>query len=291
MSTHRTFETAPTRRRRALDGVWEFLTDPDDEGLERGYHERFPEGADEIDVPGAWNATSDYYDYEGVAWYRRTFELPDSGPTRVAFHGVCHDATVWIDGERVTEHYGGYTPFEAVADLESGVHDVVVRADSARDERSIPRPGTDWFPYGGITRAVVVESVPERFVEGVAVEYDLDGARADLTVTVDIRNLGESVEVPVGVSEFGAGAVAGERTRDGGKWSESFQADFLAEAIETARATEFVAGFAVWQFCDTRTDPRNWATRPKTKNNKGIVDEYRRPKEAYHRVRGLLREE
>ena len=93
---------------------------------------------------------------------------------------------------------------------------------------------------------------------------------------------------PVVLSEFGAGAVAGERTRDGAKWSESFQADFLSDAVGTARETEYVAGFTVWQFCDTRTDPRNWATRPKTKNNKGIVDEYRRPKEAYHRVSDML---
>mgnify|MGYP000126756689 CR=1 FL=1 len=574
MTPHRTFETAPTRRRRVLDGVWEFVTDPDDEGVEAGYPERFPEDPDTVDVPSAWNATSDYYDYEGVAWYRRAFELPEGGPTRLAFEGVCHDATVWVDGERVADHYGGYTPFETVERLDAGTHEVVVRADSTRDDRSIPRPGTDWFPYGGITRSVVVESVPAVFVDDLTVGYDLgdepgaDGAdHADLTVTLVVRNLGEPTQAQVGVSvedavadrevtveesqtdvsvdegqtdvpvdleldverwspanprryevraevetgsrrdelrervgfrtvavtdteillngesvefrgvnrhedhpewghaqplrlqetdldlltdaglnavrtshypnhprfldrcdergvlvieeipywqfdgdrferegvldrgktmlrelidrdhahpsvvawsvtnecaneeegvvdatrelvdvarrrdpndrpitlasnnyhpdgdgvdpclalvdfvcanaypgwysdgeyadvlagvredypdkpvvlsEFGAGAVAGERTRDGAKWSESFQADFLEDAVETARETEFVAGFAIWQFCDTRTDPRNWATRPKTKNNKGILDEYRRPKQAYHRVRDLL---
>ena len=567
MTTHRTFETAPTRRRRVLDGVWEFVTDSDDDGLQAGYPERFPDDADAMDVPGAWNATSDYYDYEGVAWYRREFELPEGGPTRVAFEGVCHDATVWIDGEHVADHYGGYTPFETVEVLDGGVHELVVRADSTRDDSSIPRPGTDWFPYGGITREVVVESVPAVFVDDLTVEYDLDGEagdsgsdHADVTVTVAVRNLGESTESqvrvavddttaerevtvdagqtdvsveleldverwspddprlyevradvgagadrdelrervgfrtvdvtdteillngdpvefrgvnrhedhpewghaqplrlqeidldliedaglnavrtshypnhprfldrcdergvivieeipywqfdaerfgregvlergktmlremvdrdhahpsvvawsvtnecaneedgvvdatrelsevarerdpngrpvtlasnnyhpdgegadpclalvdfvcanaypgwysegeyanvlagvhedypdkPVVLSEFGAGAVAGERTRDGAKWSESFQADFLEDAIETARETDYVTGFAIWQFCDTRTDPRNWATRPKTKNNKGIVDEYRRPKEAYHRVSELLDE-
>jgi beta-glucuronidase len=556
---YRSFETSTTRRRRILDGQWDFVTDPDDEGVAADYGESFPEEAGRIDVPVAWNAVSEHYDHEGPAWYRRRFELPEASTARVVFHGVCHDATVWMDGERVAEHYGGYTPFEVVTDLDAGEHELVVRADNTRDERSIPRPGTDWFPYGGITREVVVESVPSVFVDDVRVDYDLDGDRADATVAVAVRNEGEATEAPVAVelagesaerlvdvesgaatidfelslevdrwspddprlyevvaevgdgerrderrervgfreievtdtdillngdpielrgvnrhedhpewghaqplrvqeldldliadagmntirtshypnhprfldlcdergflvieeipywqfdaerfgredvlergkamlgemidrdrshpaivawsvtnecaneeqgvheatselvelardrddrpvtlasnnyhpdgdgddlclelvdfvgvnaypgwysegeyanviagarednpdkpivaTEFGAGAVYGERTRESQKWSEGFQTAFLEDAIETFRETEYVTGFTIWQYCDTRTDPRNWAGRPKTKNNKGIVDEYRRPKEAYGAVADLLDDE
>ncbi|NLO86286.1 MAG: hypothetical protein GX096_12840 [Clostridiales bacterium] len=47
-----------------------------------------------------------------------------------------------------------------------------------------------------------------------------------------------------------------------------------------------VVGVFVWQFCDTRIlqeGPRNWPmSRPLSRNNKGIVDEYRRPKMSFY---------
>ena len=82
--------------------------------------------------------------------------------------------------------------------------------------------------------------------------------------------------------------IVGERPRDGQKWSEPYQADLLEETVATFLNTEFLAGFTVWQFCDTRTSPKRWQDRPRTKNNKGIVGEYRTPKEAYRRLERLL---
>ena len=53
-----------------------------------------------------------------------------------------------------------------------------------------------------------------------------------------------------------------------------------------------LAGYYIWQFCDTRTDGGNDGgralRRPRHMNNKGIVDEYRRPKLAYEAVRKLM---
>ncbi len=51
-------------------------------------------------------------------------------------------------------------------------------------------------------------------------------------------------------------------------------------------------GLAIWQFCDCRTSqlvPRV-LQRPRAFNNKGVVDEYRRPKLAYDTVRRMYRE-
>jgi beta-glucuronidase len=54
---------------------------------------------------------------------------------------------------------------------------------------------------------------------------------------------------------------------------------------------EDLTGFYIWQFCDTRTDGSHGRAlrRPRHYNNKGLVDEYRRPKLAYETVRVLLR--
>lgn len=95
---------------------------------------------------------------------------------------------------------------------------------------------------------------------------------------------------PMIISEFGAGAVPGERTMESQKWSEPYQRRPLTDAIETSQDTEFVAEFTIWQYCDIRVPPRKAMARPRTHNNKGIVDEYRRPKDAYWAVKDLFTE-
>lgn len=565
---HRRFETTATRRQRLLNGTWEFTTALEADATPAA----FPAEPDTIPVPCAWNALAEYHDHHGTAWYRRTFALPERANVRVRFLAVSHEATVYLDGEERVAHLGGYTPFEFVAeDLSAGEHELVVRAENGRSEATIPLPETDWFDYGGITREVVLETVPDVYVDDFDLEYDLggdgpdgaDGAEtARVRTEVDVANLeretdrtvavtvgetttrervtvptggtsveltlerpverwtladptlydvtvaleddgavvddrrdrigfrevavdgreillnGEPVELrgvnrhedhpewgaaqplrimredlarireaglncvrcshypnhprfldlcdelgllvieelpywhfdaddfaradllergertleelisrdrhrpsvfawsltnecaneqtgvaeaterlaavareaddsrlvtlasynewtdrgedrclqycdfacvnayygwytdepvateqwtgfleriaerhdcPIVVSEFGAGAIEGERTWEGAKWSETYQAEFLETVIPLLRADDAVAGFAIWQFCDTRTS-RDPMGRPKSKNNKGIVGEYRRPKAAYRTVRGLLTE-
>lgn len=95
---------------------------------------------------------------------------------------------------------------------------------------------------------------------------------------------------PVIVSEFGAAAVYGFRDRGRSKWSEERQKDILQENLEVYREDERLTGVFIWQFADCRvTEEGGWfATRARSHNNKGIVDEYRRPKEAYDLVKEMF---
>ena len=96
---------------------------------------------------------------------------------------------------------------------------------------------------------------------------------------------------PVIVSEFGAGGVYGFHDRARTKWSEERQMDILRENLEIYRDDERVTGTFIWQFADCRVTEEEWfASRPRSHNNKGIVDEYRRPKLAYDTVKELFAE-
>ena len=54
-------------------------------------------------------------------------------------------------------------------------------------------------------------------------------------------------------------------------------------------STEKISGVALWQFCDCRTYSSSGALgRPRAFNNKGTVDEYRRPKAAYETVKRIF---
>ena len=84
---------------------------------------------------------------------------------------------------------------------------------------------------------------------------------------------------PLICSEFGAGALPGyhDPVRRG-KWSEERQCDILEEQLEVILNHPRVGGAFIWQFCDVRVDPAWALSRPRTMNNKGAVDEHRRPK-------------
>lgn len=104
-----------------------------------------------------------------------------------------------------------------------------------------------------------------------------------------IQNDTEGAGKPFLVTEIGAGAIYGYRTPVCVKWSEEYQAKTLEEQILAVFEQEGCSGIYIWQYCDIRVCDSWFGTRPRTMNNKGIVDEYRRPKLSYEVVKKLFR--
>ncbi len=103
-----------------------------------------------------------------------------------------------------------------------------------------------------------------------------------------LRRMAEGYpDKPILITEFGAGAIWGQHSMAPVKWSEEYQVAQVTGQIETMRANEHVAGCYIWQYCDIRVHPARALRRPRSMNNKGLVDEYRRPKSAYWAVRDL----
>lgn len=129
-------------------------------------------------VPSVNNARgSESEGYQGVAWYRRVFEVPEeavSGGKRVflVFHGVNYVADVWLNGAYLGYHEGGFTPFvfDATGVLRKGVNELVVRVDNvpwdSDDSRfvTVPYKRCDWWNYGGIYREVYLEVVNATYI-------------------------------------------------------------------------------------------------------------------------------
>jgi beta-glucuronidase len=90
---------------------------------------------------------------------------------------------------------------------------------------------------------------------------------------------------PYIISEFGAGGIYGFRDMRHVKWSEERQAEIVDENLTVYCNHDVVRGAIIWQFCDCLVTDDNWYGRPKTRNNKGIVDEFRRPKLAFEVVK------
>jgi beta-glucuronidase len=87
---------------------------------------------------------------------------------------------LWVNGQKVCEHEGGYTAFncEVTAAVHVGANFVVAAVDNTRHEDNVPTLETDWWNYGGFTREVSLLSVPEAFID----QYDLHLSRTDESV-------------------------------------------------------------------------------------------------------------
>lgn len=99
---------------------------------------------------------------------------------------------------------------------------------------------------------------------------------------------GKGKDKPFIVSEIGAGGLYGCHNSYRGKWTEEYQADALSEQVSECLKFSESVGVYIWQFCDVRVSSEWFAGRPREMNNKGVVDEYRRPKAAYGRVKEIF---
>jgi beta-galactosidase len=112
--------------------------------------------------------------YEFVSIYRRKFRLPSEARGRhvfIDFDGAMTASTVWINGQRLGEYKGGYTPFSF--DLTphinwSGDNLLAVELDST-ERADIPPFGRqiDYLTFGGIYRDVRLRLVQATFIENI----------------------------------------------------------------------------------------------------------------------------
>lgn len=112
--------------------------------------------------------------YQFISLYRRHFKLPPALRSKrvfIDFGGVMTAATVSINGKRLGEYRGGYTPFsfELTSGLNwQGDNVLAVEVDST-ERKDIPPFGgeIDYLTFGGIYRDVQLRFVSDTFIENV----------------------------------------------------------------------------------------------------------------------------
>ena len=139
--------------------------------------------------------------FHPVVWYRRSFSVPEAWRgKRVILHfgAVDYRAKVWVNGQFMTSHEGGHTPFSAdVTDaLGEGEHEVVVRAEDDPFDLEKPRgkqdwqlePHVIWYPRTtGIWQSVWLEPVADTHIAELKLTPDL----ANFAVLSEVRVAGE----------------------------------------------------------------------------------------------------
>ncbi len=157
----------------------------------------------------------DEKNYEFVSIYRRHFKLPPEARGKhvfVDFEGVMTASTVWINGVRLGEYKGGYTPFsfELTSHVDFDKENVLAVAVDSTERADIPPFGyeIDYLTFGGIYREVSIRIVPAVFIENIFVKpkdvltkptldvdcflQHLEASSTPLTIEVELRD-GDSV--------------------------------------------------------------------------------------------------
>lgn len=183
------------RHSTSLNGKWSAIVDPYDAGynmrvfLDRksrpsgNFYEYDFDGATRLNVPGDWNSQRDELKYyEGTVWYARHFNFTPTGHQRhfLYFAGVSNRCKVYLNGQLLATHEGAFTPFQVeVGDkLVSGDNLLVVAVNNTRRVDAIPAMSFDWWNYGGITRDVMLVTLPDTYISDYFIR--LDKHRSDL---------------------------------------------------------------------------------------------------------------
>lgn len=191
------------RSRTTLDGLWKFRFDSKAVGKEESWHEKGLPHAISMPVPASFAdlfTSEEERDYCGDFWYETEFYCPDDEQDRayfLRFGSITHRAVVYVNGQAVGEHEGGFLP--VVCDVTDAVRKgepnrLVVWANNEISEATLPcgtvkttvsgrrlaKPYFDFYNYGGIHRSVYLLQIPKEAVTDYTVTYELDSRDAKI---------------------------------------------------------------------------------------------------------------
>jgi beta-glucuronidase len=225
------------RETKKLDGMWSFTPDADGAGRDqRWWRSTLPDAA-RMPVPSSFNdvlADPHLHDHIGDVWYQRQVFVPRGWAGQrvvLRFDAATHRATAWIGDTRVTEHEGGYTPFEAdvTAFVQPGeAFRLTVVVNNELTWHSIP-PGIvevmpngtrrqrqyhDFFNYAGLHRSVWLYTTPTSRIDDVTVVPDIDEGTGVVRYSTAVEDAG-SAAVRVRLRDAERTVVADAEGADG----------------------------------------------------------------------------
>ena len=176
-----------------LNGEWDFAIS--DTGTPAEYSEKIlVPFCPESQLSGIGRST----EYKNL-YYRRSFTLPEGflpEGYRLILHfgAVDQIADVYLNGEKVAHHEGGYLPFSAdITDKIKEENELRVRARDTLDlkfpygKQTKKRGGMWYTPVSGIWQTVWLEAVPESYIKGLKITTD------DETATIKVFAEGKKV--------------------------------------------------------------------------------------------------
>lgn len=211
----------------SLDGKWDIIIDPYENGYYNHKYERRSNGffanrkpenisdlveydfdaSEKLSVPGDWNTQSEkLLFYEGTIWYKKSFDYKKQADKRVFlyFGAVNYTCRVFLNGAFIGEHEGGFTPFnfEITDKINNGSNFVILMVNNTRQPDRVPTINTDWWNYGGITRSVKLIETPTTFINDYFIQLE-EGSYKTITGWIQLNGNAAKEEVTLRIEELG----------------------------------------------------------------------------------------
>ena len=193
------------REQLLLNGSWQYYLDPKDLGEGRQWMSPSADRShwQHTDVP---NALDDFgapdhplRGYEGCTWFARTFTvMPGWGKRdlRLVFEGANYLTKVWLNGECLGSHEGGYTRFSfripehLLREAEPNL--LVVKTENRSLDGRAPGPIFGWWNQGGIYREVYLESRSRLHIDDFTVRTYVRGGTVRFELDVSVSNTADA---------------------------------------------------------------------------------------------------
>jgi len=158
----------------------------------------------QLNVPGDWNSQDQkLLFYEGTVWYKKSFDYRKKEQTRifVYFGAANYLADVYLNGQKLGRHEGGFTPFnfEITPLVREKDNFLIVKVDNKRRRDAVPTLITDWWNYGGLTRDVSLVEVPSTFIQDYFLQLkkgSMDEIAGWVKLSGASASKGISIEIP-----------------------------------------------------------------------------------------------
>jgi hypothetical protein len=137
--------------------------------------------------------------YTGYGWYRKYFDVPVDWKNKrifVEFEGAFRDAQIYVNGQQVGSHKGGYTGFsiDITKQIKTGSNVLAVRLNNNWNARLAPRNGDHNFT-GGIYRdvyLVITNPVHVTWYGTFVTTPRVSKASAVVNIKTEVRNDGSN---------------------------------------------------------------------------------------------------
>jgi len=197
-----------------LSGLWDFKVDPEDGNTKPGETLTDPL---RVSVPASFNdqiVNHAIREHVGYFWYQTEFEVPrvlQDERQVLRFGSATHEAWVYLNGEEIGHHKGGFTPFEIdiTKNVQSGKNILTVYLSNMLDHTTLPvgnyseekdedgnihrevDENFDFYNYAGIHRPVKLFTTPKSYIEDITIVSELNDDLSQADVKFDVETAGE----------------------------------------------------------------------------------------------------
>ena len=189
-----------------LNGLWDYIISPKDVKEVESY-----DGKILVPYPieSALSGVGKKLKPNQKLWYHRKFIIPENWKEKkilLHFGAVDWETNVWINGNKIGEHKGGYTPFEfdITNSLDKGENEIDISVwdptDKGKQEygkQSLEPKNIFYTAISGIWQTVWLEPVPKTYIKNYFLTPDIDNESITIETIIDTPEQNDKLEIVI----------------------------------------------------------------------------------------------